>query len=140
MEKPALKSAAAWANNRAWTLLEDTNSDASELLALAAGARELWARAGTAGQIAHADLLYGWAAARAGAMKLAAEATQAALTHFSSKGAEDWEMALAHAACAAAGRDVADVTAHFAKAREYGAKLTGQDAKYFEAAFRTLDV
>ena len=135
MEQAALKSAAAWANNRAWTLLEDTGSDASELLALAAGARELWTRAGTAGQIAHADLLFGWAAARAGAVDLAVEATQAALAHFEAQGAEDWELAFAHAACAAAGRDAAE---HRKKAREFGAKLTGPDAKYFEAAVRTL--
>ena len=134
-EQAALKSAAGLANNRAWTLLEDAGSDASELLALAAGARALWVRAGTSRQIAHADLLFGWAAARAGATELAGEATLSALAHFEAEGAEDWELAFAHAACAAAGQE----TGHYAKARDFGAKLTGPDAKYFQAAFRTLD-
>lgn len=135
------RSIAARANNEAWGLLESDldQGGVARLLTLAATARHHWHEIGTPSQKAHADMLFGWALARA-ASPLSGPMTSEALAYFETGGAT-WEMAFAHAACAAAAlvaEDAASHADHYAKAQALGAELTGDDAKYFRLAFRTV--
>ena len=134
---------AAFCNNEAWSLLETPDLDATQtvrLVTLAATARHHWHEVGTASNIAHADLLFGWALARAGAGDAAMDAARASLTHFNEEGSV-WERAFAEAAMAAACRASGDEEGfahHYAQARTLGDELDEDDAVYFQAAFNTL--
>lgn len=130
-------------NNEAWALIEQPCLDETEvtqLLTLAATARHHWHEVGDQGAIAHADLLFAWALARAGVAGAAVQLADKALSHFEDGGAI-WERAFAHAAMAAACRandDTDGYQRHCSRAEELGAQLSGADASYFHAAFDTV--
>ncbi len=62
------------------------------------------------------------------------------ISYFTDQG-ETWELAFAHAAkasaCAARG-DRDGLKGHYAQAEELGSTLSGPDAVYFSAAFKTV--
>ena len=130
-------------NNEAWALIERDALSAEELatlITLAATARHHWYRVGTQGNKVHADLLCAWAMARAGASDPAVYLADQVVSHFDRNGA-DWERAFAHAALAAAFAAAGDrigFEKHVDTAAKLAARLSGPDASYFEAAFRTL--
>ena len=138
------KQIASKCNDAAWDLIEKTNlepTDIAQLLTLSATARHHWSEVGTENNIAHADLLFAWALARAGVSEAADNLARTAMSHFEKSGAA-WERAFAHAAVAAAcqaGGDTEGFKRHYAKAEQLGAQLSGPDAKYFSAAFATLE-
>lgn len=131
-------------NNAAWSLIEQIELDAIELaqlVTLAGTARHHWHTIGDEGKIAHADLLFGWALARAGAGKAAIQVAGDALSFFEKPDTKLWEQAFAHAAMAAAygsNDDRALFRRHFLRAEELGLQLSGADAKHFKAAFRAV--
>ena len=131
---------AARCNNGAWDLIEReglTSEEQAELVALAATARHHWCAVGGASEIAHAELLFAWALARAGAGQAAMVAGQRALDGLAE--AADWEKAFAHGAMAAASLAAgAPHGSHYRQAEALGKGLSGADARYFQAAFRTV--
>ncbi len=133
-------------NNIAWSLIEKAElgaAEAVELVTLASAARYHWHAEGTARHRAHADLLLGWALARAGAGRPAVSAAGAALSHFEEDGGARWELAFAHAALAAAFQAAGDAEGfarHHEEAAALGQGLDGADATYFRAAFRRIEV
>ncbi len=137
------KQIASKCNDAAWDLIEHPNlepTDIAQLLTLSATARHHWHEVGTEANIAHADLLFAWALARAGVAKAADLLARGAMSHFEESGAT-WERAFAHAAMAAAckaGDDMDGFKTHRATAEQLGTQLSGPDAKYFNAAFATL--
>ena len=134
---------AAFCNNEAWSLLETPELDAAQtarLVTLAGAARHHWHEVGTASNVAHADLLFGWALARAGAGDAAIEVARSALEFFDVEGSA-WERAFAEAAMAAACRASGDeegFSRHYEQAEALGKGLDEDDAVYFQAAFKTL--
>lgn len=138
------KQIASQCNNAAWTLVETAQlgpAQLVELTTLAASARYHWHQIGTRSQIAHADLLYGWAMARAGAGAVASHAAKAALDYFLATKGADWELAFAHAATAAAchaSQDTEGYAHHYQQAVQVGSGLSGPDATYFRAAFASV--
>lgn len=130
-------------NDAAWALIEQpglNSTDIAQLLTLAATARHHWHEIGNPGNVAHADLLFAWALARAGVAGASALLADKALSHFEDGGAT-WEQAFAHAAMAAAcsaDRDRDGFQRHYSKAEELGAELSHQDAVCFHAAFKTV--
>ena len=138
------KKIASKCNDSAWDLIEQPNLEPekiAQLLTLSATARHHWHEVGTKKNVAHADLLFAWALARAGVSKAADHLARVAMSHFENSGAT-WERAFAHAAMAAAckaGGDLDGFECHRAKAEQLGAQLSGPDAKYFNAAFATLE-
>ena len=138
------KQIASKCNDAAWDLIEQPNlepTDIAQLLTLSATARHHWYEVGTTKNVAHADLLFAWALARAGVSKAADLLARVAMSHFEKNGAT-WERAFAHAAMAAACQvdgDTDGFKRHRAKAEQLGAQLSGPDAKYFYAAFATLE-
>lgn len=137
------KKEASRCNNGAWDLIERPSldyDDIIQLLTLAATARHYWHREGSPNNIAHADLLFAWALARAGVSDAATVLADSALSYFTDDG-EPWELAFAHAAKAAAYAaqgDLAGLEKHYAQAKGLGATLTGPDGSYFAAAFKTV--
>lgn len=137
------RQVASECNDAAWTLIErpDLNpKDIAQLLTLAATARHHWHEIGNAGNVAHADLLFAWALARAGVAGASVLLADKALSYFEEDGAI-WEQAFAHAAMAAAcraDRDTHGFQRHYSRAQELGAGLSRQDAVYFHAAFKTV--
>lgn len=137
------RNIAAKCNDMAWGYVEKANLQATEiaqLLTLAATARHHWHVIGQPGNIAHADLLFAWSLARAGISDASVLMAREALAYFQQNGAM-WERAFAHAAMAAAccaSHDASGLQEHASKAAELGAKLSGQDATYFQAAFMTI--
>lgn len=137
------RSVASKCNDAAWALIEQTSLtsiDIAQLLTLAATARHHWHEIGNSSNVAHAELLFAWALARAGVAETSALLAGKALSHFENDGA-NWEQAFAHAAMAAAcsaGRDTDGFQRHYSKAEELGAKLSQKDAVYFHAAFKTV--
>ena len=134
------KAVAAECNNAAWGLIEApelSDAQVAQLVSLAATARLFWRKIGTENQIAHAELLFGWAMARAGS-PAAQHSAELALDGL--KNGADWERAFAHAAMAAAkaGYDPGAHAAHYATAEQLGATLAEGDAKYFAPAFATV--
>jgi hypothetical protein len=135
---------AARCNNAAWDLIERETLDAGdcvELVRLAATAAYHWKEVGTADNVASAELLLGWALARAGAGSAAVDAASRAFRHFSEKKSEAQQMAFPHAAMAVALNSAGDQEGHrrhYIEARQLGMNLPAQEMKYFEAAFRTI--
>lgn len=131
-------------NNLAWDLIEQPTLDAGQqvdLVILAATARRHHAAASKPGAIAHADLLLGWALARAGAGTGALHAAAGALSYFQANAGKPWELAFAHGAMAAASLASGNATAyreHYAQAKEIGSDPDDPDLKYFAPAFATL--
>ena len=131
---------AAQCNNAAWDLIEKPDlspGETTQLVTLAATARHFWLQVGNANQIAFAELLFGWALARAGS---AAAQHSAGLAFEALKDGSDWDRAFAHAAMAAAsaGHDAQAHGTHYAEAARFGAALSGGDAKYFTLAFANV--
>lgn len=130
-------------NDAAWALIEQpglTPTDIAQLLTLAATARHHWHEIGSPSNVAHADLLFAWALARAGVAGASALLADKALSHFENGGAA-WEQAFAHASMAAAcgaGHDPDGFQRHYSRAEELGAELSQQDSVYFHAAFKTV--
>jgi hypothetical protein len=135
---------AAQCNNAAWNLIEQPTLDSremAELVRLASTASYHWQRIGTLTNIAHADLLFSWAAARAGVGPIALDVASRALSYFSENPSEDWELAFAHAAMAIAfycNGDRDGHERHYAAAKELGDTLPSKEASLFLAAFRSL--
>ncbi len=138
------KGFASGANNVAWDLIETqdlTPGQTAELVELAATARFHWSKVGAASALAHADLLLGWALARAGASAAALHSATQAFSYFEANDAAPWELAFAHAALAQAhwsGGDKAAHADHWTRANTLGDALDEADAKYFRAAFATV--
>lgn len=140
-ELGVLKRCAASANNAAWDLLEDPGSDPARTLQSAAAAREIWGRIGTRYQIAHADLLLAWAAARAGAPETSVALAGSALEILAADSGTAFDKAIAHAAMAAAlyaSGDMRGFADQKAQALIAAERLEAADRKYFERPFRTL--
>jgi len=131
-------------NDAAWDLIEKPGLAASECLALvrlAGTAAYHWREIGTESNIAHADLLFWWAFARAGAAALAVDAAGRALQYFTEKQSEDWERAFAHAAMAASLHSAGDLEGHrrhYDEAQQLEGKRAPGDLKLFQAAFRNV--
>lgn len=138
------KRIASKCNDAAWNLIEKPDLAASDCLALvrlAGTASHHWSEIGTAGNIAHADLLFAWALARAGAAAPAVDAAGRALGYFSGKPSKDWERAFAHAAMAAALHCAGDQDGHrrhYNEAQQLEGTLAPGDLKLFQAAFRNV--
>ena len=134
------KAEASRCNNAAWDLIERPDlsaSECAELVTFAGTARYIWHAIGAEDQKAHADVLFAWALARSGALEISGDLARSALAHFEGTEAAPWELAFAHAACAAAHISNPKAYAkHRAEARRFGDQ--SNDA-YFEAAFRTLN-
>ena len=134
------------ANNRAWTLSEKrelTSGEQTELLYAAYAAAHHWSRIGTAVQVAQAELLLGRAHAVLGHGELAMKFATAAFNSITSRDAEPWEAAFAHAilANAAAASDNAALHAqHYMKAKALGERLGPQDKELFMATFDLIPV
>jgi len=145
MSDPELhKQVASFCNNKAWALIETAKLDTraqAELVELAGTARHHWTRIGPPQNIALAQMLFGWALARAGAAKPGLEEAKAALRHFEANDAPAWQVAFGHAAMAAASLAAGDKKGHakhYTAARDKGLRLAPTDAKYFDAAFSTI--
>ena len=138
------KRIASRCNDAAWDLLEKPDLAASECVALvrlAGTASYHWSEIGTAGNIAHADLLFAWALARARAAALAVDAAGRALAYFTQTPSKDWERAFAHAAMAASLHCAGDQEGHrrhYNEAQQLEGKLAPGDLKLFQAAFRNV--
>ncbi|MEP3275579.1 MAG: hypothetical protein ABJN26_15600 [Stappiaceae bacterium] len=137
------KRVASKCNDAAWNLIEQPDAGPTEithLLTLAATARHHWHEVGKPGNIAHADLLFAWALARAGVSKAAVLLASETVAYFEQNGAT-WERAFAHAAMAAAcsaDGNTDGFQKHYSLAEQLGAKLSEPDATYFHAAFKTV--
>jgi len=135
---------AVQSNNAAWDLIEREQLDAgevAELVRLAATASTHWKEVGNADNIASAELLFGWALARAGAGPAAVDAASRAFAHFSAKNSDVTAMAFPHAAMAISLLSAGDregYRRHYLEARRIGDSLPAEDRRHFEAAFRTL--
>jgi hypothetical protein len=135
---------ASRANDAAWALIERPQLDPAEtaqLLTLAGTARHHWHEVGTPPNAALADLLFAWAMARAGAGAAALQLATEALGQIDALAGAAWQQAFAHAAMAAACNATGDergFAQHHAAAARLGATLSGEDATYFHAAFRTI--
>jgi hypothetical protein len=135
---------AAQCNNAAWDLIERPTLETreiAELVRLAATASYHWQRIGTLANIAHADLLFSWAASRAGAGPIAADAASRALSYFTKNASERWELAFAHAAMAIASHCNGDSNGHkchYEAAKAVGDTLPSKEASIFLAAFRSV--
>ncbi len=140
------KQIAASCNNAAWALVEKPVLDVTEvarLVTLAATASHHWNAIGTPSNIAHAGVLFAWAPARAGSGPAAVHVAGAALAFSEAGDTAPWERAFAHAAMAAAchaNDDTDGYRRHYAKAQELASQLSGDDAQYFQAAFRTVPI
>jgi hypothetical protein len=138
------KRIASKCNNAAWDLIEKPDLDTSEcsaLVRLAGTASHHWSEIGTARNMAHADLLFAWALARAGAAAPATDAAERALRYFTENPFEDWENAFAHAAMAASLHCAGDQDghrSHYNEAQQLEGKLARGDLKLFQAAFRNV--
>src|SRR5687767_8418395 len=138
------KRIASQCNDAAWDLIEKPELTASEccaLVRLAGTASHHWSEIGTAGNIAHAELLLSWALARAGAAALAVDAAGRALRYFTETPSKDWERAFAHAAMAASLHCAGDQEGHrrhYNEAQQLQSKLAPGDLKLFQAAFRNV--
>ena len=143
-EPETQKRIASRCNDAAWDLIEKPELEASECLALvrlAGTAAYHWREIGTESNIAHADLLFSWALARAGAAAPAVDAAGRALQYFTDKQSKDWELAFAHAAMAASLHRAGDLEAyrrHYDEAQRLEGKLAPGDLKLFQAAFRNV--
>ena len=138
------KRIASRCNDAAWDLIEKPDLAASECLALvrfAGTACHHWSEIGIARNIAHADLLFAWALARAGAAAPAVDAAARALKYFTENETKDWERAFAHAAMAASLHCAGDQEGHrryYNEAQQLEVTLAPGDLKLFEAAFRNV--
>ena len=137
------KRLASKCNDSAWSLIEKSNlnsNDITQLLTLSATARHHWHEVGTPSNIAHADLLFAWAMARAGVSGAAVHLANSVLSFFEENGA-DWERAFAYAAMAAACSADGDGNGlqwHYSSAEKIGAGLSESDQSYFLAAFKSV--
>jgi len=131
-------------NDAAWNLIEKPYLAASECLALvrfAGTASHHWNEIGTARNMAHADLLFSWALARAQAAPPAVDAGARALKYFTENESKDWERAFAHAAMAASLHCAGDPEGHrrhYDEAQQLGSTLAPDDLKLLQAAFRNV--
>jgi hypothetical protein len=138
------KRIASRCNDAAWDLIEKPDLAAGERLALvhfAGTASHHWCEIGTARNIAHADLLFSWALARAGAAAPAVDAGACALSFFTENESKDWERAFAHAARAASLHCAGDQEGHrrhYKEAQQIESTLAPGDLKLFQAAFRNV--
>lgn len=139
-----LKSLASQCNNAAWDLIEKpdlTAGERADLVRLAGTASHCWSKIGTPSNIAHADLLFAWALARARAAAPAVDAAGRALAYFTQNPSKDWEKAFAHAAMAAAHHAAGDKDGHrwsYDEAQRLESTLALGDLKLFQAAFRNV--
>jgi len=140
----ARRRLAAEANNRGWTLAEQTSRtprEDGEMLDAAHASRHLWAPIGTAETAAYAELLLGQVHALLGHGTQALAHARAAHGLLSRPDRSDWERAFAHAVLAHAAHVAGDRAQH---AREHAAAvaqaavLEGEDRRIFDATFVTI--
>lgn len=135
-------------NNAAWELLEQDSLSVGELVRLvllSSTARYHCRMVGQDEAIAHADVLHGWALARAGAGEEAILILKDALGFFEKSGGEAQEqareLALCHAAmsaaCEACGLEELHAR-HYGEAEVLLAQLDEVSAQVFKSAFATL--
>lgn len=135
---------AAQCNNAAWDLIEKSALDSheiAELVRLASAASYHWRRVGASASAAHADLLFAWAMARAGAGPVALDAASRSLSYFMENQSEDWELAFAHAAMAMAfycNGDSEGYKRHHQTAKDLADVLQPEEASIFLEAFRSI--
>jgi len=136
---------AARANNRAWTLSEQTTrtpEEDREMLQAAHAAMYLWSAIGTPLNIALAQLLLGQVHALLGDARYAMSYAEAAHKYFSANAAEPWQAALSHAIFAAAAHCAGDSGLH---ERHYSAALAlvatlpnAEDRAVFDATMKVV--
>lgn len=139
------KSSAAEANNRAWSLAEQTTRTAAEteeMVHAAHAAMYFWQIEGTANQIAHAQLLLAHVHALVGQALTAKHYEQAAESYFQTATLEPWEAPLVKmiaANVAYCQQDFARHAAQHAEATRLIAALpTAQDREILEATLRII--
>lgn len=130
-------------NNLAWRLAETagrTPEQDAEMLHAAHAAALHWGAVGTAVNAARAELLLAQVHALLGDEPAASRYARRNMEFVQQHGAEDWEMAFAHAAMAHAAalrRDADAHSEHYARARALGDGLPGaEDRRIFQASFQ----
>lgn len=121
------KKLASAANNRAWTLSEQTArtpDEDAEMLGAAHTSRYLWQLIGTERNFVLGDLLLGHVYGLLGQGELALNYARGAHDYFASQNSEPWEMTLAHAAMASACHAAGD---------------SGLHRTYFDLAMKSAD-
>ena len=143
-ERTLRRRLAARANNRAWTLTEQTSrtpEEDREMLDTAHAAMYLWTAIGTPRNLAGAQLLLGQVHALLGNARFALPYAQAAYDYHTANAAEPFQLAISHAILAAAAHCAGDFALHekhYAAATTLAAALQNEaDKKIFAA---TLDV
>jgi hypothetical protein len=119
-ERMLRRRLASRANNRAWTLTEQssrTPEEDREMLDTAHAAMHLWSAIGTARHIAGAQLLLGQVHALLGSARFALPYAQAAHDYFKSDTAEPFQLAISHAILAAAAHCAGNSALHEKKLR-----------------------
>jgi hypothetical protein len=133
---------AAEANNLAWTLSEKpelSDEERTQLLNAAHAAAFHWSKVGSAGQIAHAELLLGRVHALLDNGELAMKFATSAFNALTAGNPAPWEAAFAHAILANAAASSGNAVMHaqnYEKAKALGDGLTdAEDKQLFEATF-----
>ena len=150
---PGSEEASTWhrrfgagANDRAWTLTEQSSlspSEESELLDAAHAAAFHWRQIGSESEVAHAELLLGRAHALLGNGMLAMRFARSAFDAIVAQSAQDWELAFAHAVLADAGAAAEDSSLHsehYAEAKRIGDSLAGPNRDLFLATFIRIPI
>lgn len=151
-EVPSLEEAQTWqkrlasqANNRAWTLAEQTTrtaADDAEMIDAAHAARHLWRQLGVESSCAHADMLLGHVHALTGHGRSAMTFASAAQAYFLGRDSAPWERAFAHAVLANAAYADRQVDLHrseYAAAQAAAEALTDpEDRQLFNATFAVV--
>lgn len=153
-EKPSPEEVACWqrrlasqANNRAWTLSEQTTRTAAEdeeMLNAAHGAMYLWRIVGDANTQAHAAQLLAHTCAILKQPSAAGHYLGRCLPLFMGESAKPWETALAHAVAAnvaSASGNAEDHARHYNEATRLTAALEdAEERAIIEATLRVLPV
>lgn len=137
---------ASQANNRAWTLAESlsrTPEEDEEMLQAAHVAMYFWNIVGTPKNRAHAAQLVAHVYALLGSGSLARQFLEKSQPVFFGEGAEQWEVAMAHAVAAnvaAATNDTKSHREHYAKAVSLLDALPDVERKILGATLRVVPV
>ena len=136
---------AARANNRAWTLSEQTSrtpDEDREMLDAAHAAMHLWSTIATPRNLALAQLLLGHVHALLGDARYALPYAAAAHKYFSDNSSGPWQLAMSHAIMAGAAHCAGDSSlheTHYSAALALVATLpAGPDRAIFEATMKLI--
>ena len=131
-------------NNRAWRISEAMRrspAEDAEMLDCAHAAALHWSKVGSELNDARAAMLLGHVHALLGRGDSAMRYARSAFDFVTQHPSPPWEIAFAHAVlanAAAAARDGATHSAHYARAKALGAALGSEERSYFDAMFRTI--